>query len=55
VETCEPQSLVHTKQYEGAAFSLTDLVAGFGRGQVTSEQRSKWAALRQMNEDEENL
>lgn len=56
VETCAPGSLVHTRQYEGAAYDLTDLVASFGRGQVTSEQRAKWAYLRQQAEsDEVNL
>ena len=53
VEVCQPGSLVHTRQYEGAAYSLTDLVASFGRGQVTAEQRAKWAALRQMSDMEE--
>ncbi len=53
VEVCQPNSLIHTKQYEGAAYQLTDLVASFGRGQVTPEQRAKWAALRQQTEDNE--
>lgn len=53
VEACQPSSLIHTKQYEGAAYELTDLVASFGRGQVTPEQRAKWAALRQMSENDE--
>lgn len=53
VETCQPTSLVHTRQYEGAAYHLTDLTASFGRGQVTSEQKAKWAALRQSSESEE--
>jgi formate hydrogenlyase subunit 6/NADH:ubiquinone oxidoreductase subunit I len=53
VETCQPTSLVHTRQYEGAAYQLSDLVASFGRGQVTPEQRAKWAALRQQTENEE--
>lgn len=53
VEACQPGSLIHTRQYEGAAYSLTDLVASFGRGQVTAEQKAKWAALRQMTENEE--
>ena len=55
VEVCHPASLVHTRQYEGAAYELTDLVASFGRGQVTEEQKAKWAALRQSAEDEEAL
>ncbi len=53
VEVCQPASLVHTRQYEGAAYHLTDLVASFGRGQVTEEQRAKWAALRQAIESSE--
>ncbi len=53
VETCAPQSLVHTKQYEGAVYALPDLVANFGRGQVTGEQREKWATMRQLAESEE--
>ncbi len=53
VEACQPGSLIHTRQYEGAAYSLTDLVASFGRGEVTSEQRAKWATLRQMTESDE--
>jgi len=55
VETCTPQSLVHTRQYEGAAYELIDLVASFGRGQVTPEQRAKWAAARQQAEDSEGM
>jgi formate hydrogenlyase subunit 6/NADH:ubiquinone oxidoreductase subunit I len=53
VDVCQPNSLVHTRQYEGAAYSLNDLVASFGRGQVTPEQRAKWAAIRQMSENDE--
>lgn len=55
VETCQPGSLVHTRQYEGAAYSLTDLVASFGRGQVTPEQKAKWAAIRKMTEPDEEV
>ncbi len=53
VSVCEPRSLVHTKQYEGAAYTLADLVANFGRGQVTAAQREKWALARQQAESEE--
>jgi NAD(P)H-quinone oxidoreductase subunit I len=53
VEVCQPTSLVHTRQYEGAAYQLTDLVASFGRGQITAEQRAKWATLRQQSETDE--
>ncbi len=47
VDICQPMSLVHTRQYEGAAYQLEDLVASFGRGQVTEEQREKWHLARQ--------
>jgi formate hydrogenlyase subunit 6/NADH:ubiquinone oxidoreductase subunit I len=53
VEACQPQSLVHTRQYEGSVYSLTDLVASFGRGHVTPEQRAKWASMRQLGEGDE--
>lgn len=46
-EVCEPQSLSHTRKYERAAFQRKDLIAKFGRGYVTSEQRAKWANMRQ--------
>jgi NADH-quinone oxidoreductase subunit I len=41
-ESCPPSSLIHSKQYEGAVYRQQDLVASFGRGPVTSEQRAKW-------------
>lgn len=50
VEVCNPQSLVHTRQFEGAVFLAGDLVSGFGRGRVTREQREKWALLRRQRE-----
>lgn len=50
VDVCLPGSLTHTRQYESAAYEQHDLIASFGRGQITSEQKAKWAALRQMNE-----
>ena len=52
-EVCPTASLVHTRQYEGAAYSLNDLVASFGRGQLTPEQRAKWAAMRKLSEEGE--
>ena len=54
VEACQPQSLIHTKQYEGAVYSLSDLVSSFGRGRITPEQREKWAHQRQLKEEESN-
>lgn len=53
VDVCQPGSLVHTRQYEGAAYQLTDLVASFGRGDVTPEQKAKWAAIRQSTEEDD--
>jgi NADH-quinone oxidoreductase subunit I len=53
VESCLPASLFHTRQYEGAVYSLSDMVISFGRGSVTPEQRDKWASLRTLNEEEE--
>ena len=53
VEACQPQSLVHTRQFEGAVYALPDLVASFGRGRITPEQRAKWAALKQLRDREE--
>ena len=32
VEVCKPESLVHTKQYEGAVYSINNLKTSFGRG-----------------------
>jgi formate hydrogenlyase subunit 6/NADH:ubiquinone oxidoreductase subunit I len=46
VEVCQPMSLIHTKQYEGSVYEPTDLVAHFGRGSVTPEQREKWIVQR---------
>lgn len=51
-EVCQPLSLVHTKQYEGAVYDLKDMVASFGRGPVTSEQRAKWQAMQQLAEND---
>lgn len=53
VESCQPTSLAHSKRYEGAVYELKDMIASFGRGYVTAEQRSKWAAMRQMAESDE--
>jgi formate hydrogenlyase subunit 6/NADH:ubiquinone oxidoreductase subunit I len=52
-EACQSQSLTHTKQYEGAVYDLADLVASFGRGHITSEQRERWAQLRNQEDAEE--
>ena len=55
VEVCAPQSLVHTKQYEGAVYRLEGMVTPFGRGSVTPEQRAKWASMRRQSEDGEEI
>ena len=55
VESCQPNSLFHTKQYEGAAYQVSDLVASFGRGQLTSEQREKWALIRKSDQNKKGL
>ena len=46
VEVCQPGSLVHTKNYEKSTLTPGELVASFGRGRVTPEQRLKWARMR---------
>ena len=51
-EVCKPGSLRHTREYEGSVYEIQELVAKFGRGQVTAEQREKWAKLRQQIEDD---
>jgi formate hydrogenlyase subunit 6/NADH:ubiquinone oxidoreductase subunit I len=53
VEVCIPQSLVHTRKYEGSARQLTSMIAHFGRGDVTSEQQEKWEHLRRRQESSE--
>jgi formate hydrogenlyase subunit 6/NADH:ubiquinone oxidoreductase subunit I len=55
VESCHPASLTHTKRFEGAVYSPSEMVASFGRGRVTSEQRAKWAALRASAQEDEGL
>ncbi len=54
-EVCHPKSLVHTRKYEGAVISPSDLVARFGRGTVTPEQRQKWQKLRQQSQEEDSF
>lgn len=50
VESCQPQSLYHTRQFEGAVYDLNDLVRSFGKGRVTPEQRQRWETMR-LNEE----
>ncbi len=54
-EVCEPASLVHTKQFEGAVYVPKDLVVSFGRGYVTPDQRVKWATLKKQGEKEKEF
>ncbi len=53
VEACQPGSLSHTKEYEKSVNTPGELVASFGRGRVTPEQRAKWAKIREAKESEE--
>ena len=53
VEACPPQSLVHSRQYEGAVYQLSSMITRFGRGSVTLEQRERWTAMRNMSEEGE--
>jgi NADH-quinone oxidoreductase subunit I len=55
VEVCQPQSLVHTRKYEGSVQSTTQMIARFGRGDVTPEQQDKWAKQRKQHDTEEGL
>jgi len=50
IETCQPNSLVHSKQYEGSVYKLEYLVTSFGRGKVTPEQQSKWKKMQESEE-----
>jgi NADH-quinone oxidoreductase subunit I len=52
VEACIPGSLTHTKHYEKSAETPSELVASFGRGRVTPEQRAKWARMREAKDGE---
>ena len=51
VEVCQPQSLIHTRQYEGAVYQLSSMVTPFGKGHVTPEQQERWATIRQQSEE----
>jgi NAD(P)H-quinone oxidoreductase subunit I len=46
VEVCQPQSLTHSKRYEGAVRITSEMTFRFGRGDVTPEQQEKWATRR---------
>jgi formate hydrogenlyase subunit 6/NADH:ubiquinone oxidoreductase subunit I len=52
VDVCEPQSLVHTKKYEESSTDLRKLARDFGRGEITPEQRVKWAKTRKQRESD---
>lgn len=53
-EACIPQSLGHTKQFEGSVYEVNELVASFGRGRITPDQRQKWEELRQERSEYES-
>jgi formate hydrogenlyase subunit 6/NADH:ubiquinone oxidoreductase subunit I len=53
VEACQPNSLVHTRNFERAVENPSDLIASFGRGRITPEQRAKWAKIRRLKEEGE--
>lgn len=53
VEACSPMSLVHSRQFEGAVYDLRDLVARFGRGQVSPGQRMLWEKARGSSKGDE--
>jgi formate hydrogenlyase subunit 6/NADH:ubiquinone oxidoreductase subunit I len=55
VEVCLPQSLVHTRAFERAVEDPGQLVASFGKGVVTEEQRARWRALRQSQDELEEF
>lgn len=50
-QVCQPASLKHTRQFESAVYLPQDLIAHFGRGRVTVEQREKWNQLRLLREE----
>ncbi len=49
VDVCPPHSLTHTRTFEYSVYESTDLVACFGRGRVTQDQREKWALARELS------
>lgn len=52
VETCKPNSLIHTKKFELAHDDLKDLVLTFGRGKISGALRDKWLKLRTSDEEQ---
>lgn len=46
VEVCEPESLKHTREFEGAVLDAAKLRLSFGRGKVSEAQRRRWEELR---------
>jgi NADH-quinone oxidoreductase subunit I len=51
VDACEPGSLTHSRRYEGAAQSVADLRAAFGRGPISKEMRERWKRQRELQSD----
>lgn len=54
VTICRPASLTHTPAFEGAETDLTKLIAHFGKGTISFEQRKKWEEMRQSKKREES-
>ncbi|MGE4232104.1 MAG: 4Fe-4S binding protein [Bacteriovoracia bacterium] len=51
VDVCPTKSLVHTKEYEGAVFDLTELVHSYGKGFATPDMKSKWREEQRKKEE----
>lgn len=54
VTACRPASLSHTAAFEGSESDLTKLVAHFGRGRISFDQRKKWEDARASKKREES-
>jgi len=52
VTVCRPQSLTHSKQFEGAVYDVHDLIRSFGRGQISPALRTKWEKMREAGVEE---
>jgi len=52
VDVCEPESLIHTRKFEGAVLAREDLIIQYGKGEVSAEQKKKWIRLKEEEEFE---
>lgn len=50
VSVCQPGSLTHSRQFEGAVYSAEDLILKFGGGAVSESQRLRWEKMRKEEE-----